>query len=132
MAPFSLLHSTIVGAKAQILILSDRLLACGPSRKKGARAAASHASPKALAVGLTAVIILADFGADVHRYRREFSRLPFPRPKRCPKCAAEHIIGHGSYPRHVCDDDVFAIRVKRFICTLCRHTISFLPSFCLP
>jgi hypothetical protein len=43
------------------------------------------------------------------------------------------LIGHGSYPRSVCDHhQAFAIRVKRLLCTVCRRTISLLPSFCLP
>ncbi len=80
------------------------------------------------------MIIVADFGSRVHRYQQDFPRLAFPRPKTCPRCAASgHLIGHGSYPRQACDHHrVFAIRVRRFLCTLCRHTIALLPSFCLP
>jgi hypothetical protein len=80
------------------------------------------------------VIILADFGSDVQCYQRQFAGLVFPRPKTCPQCAAaDRLIGHGSYPRHVCDHhQALVIRVKRLLCTVCRHTISFLPTFCLP
>ena len=80
------------------------------------------------------MIILADFGSDVQRYQREFDQRAFHRPKNCPQCAAaKHLIGHGSYPRRVCDQhQAFAIRVKRLLCTACRHTIALLPSFCLP
>ncbi|MDA8219222.1 MAG: DUF6431 domain-containing protein [Dehalococcoidales bacterium] len=80
------------------------------------------------------MIILADFGTDVHHYRRQFAQLVFPRPRTCPQCAAcDRLVGHGSYPRHVCDQhQSFVIRVKRLLCTACRHTISLLPSFCLP
>src|SRR3990172_3189868 len=80
------------------------------------------------------MIILAAFGPDVQLYQRQFGQLVFPRPKTCPRCdAADHLIGHGSYPRSVCDhNEALAIRVKRFLCTMCRHTISLLPSFCLP
>ena len=80
------------------------------------------------------MIILAAFGPDVQHYQRQFAQLVFPRPKTCPRCdAADHLIGHGSYPRSVCDHNkALAIRVKRFLCTMCRHTISLLPSFCLP
>lgn len=87
-----------------------------------------------LAAGPTAVIILADFGSDIQRYQQEFSRLAVPHPQRCPACAASgRLIGHGSYPRGACDQtQFFLIRVKRLLCTLCRHTISLLPSFCLP
>ena len=80
------------------------------------------------------MIILADFGADVQYYQRQFAQLVFPRPQTCPQCASsDRLIGHGSYPRHACEQDrVFAIRVKRLRCTICRHTIALLPSFCLP
>lgn len=80
------------------------------------------------------MIILANFGAHVHQYQRDFPNLAFPRPKTCPQCdAPDHLVGHGSYPRHVCDHNhELVIRVKRLLCTICRHTISLLPSFCLP
>lgn len=80
------------------------------------------------------MIILAAFGSVVQHYQRRFARLVLPRPKTCPQCdAAGHLIGHGSYPRHVCDhNESLVIRVKRLLCTICRHTISLLPSFCLP
>ena len=79
-------------------------------------------------------MIVADFWSDVQHYQREFSKTAFPRPKSCPKCAAaDRLIGHGSYPRSVCDHiRMVAIRVKRLLCTACRHTVSLLPSFCLP
>lgn len=82
----------------------------------------------------TRVIIVADFGPDVQRYRDEFAHLTFPRPLSCPGGAAtKPLVGHGSYGRQPCDDkQVFSIRVKRFFCTVCRHTVSILPSFCLP
>jgi len=80
------------------------------------------------------MVIVADFGLNVQRYRSEFCNLRFSPPRSCPHCAeAEHLIGHGSYRRTVCDEArSFVIRVKRFLCTLCRHTVSLLPSFCLP
>lgn len=80
------------------------------------------------------MVIVADFGPDVQTYRREFSRLIFPLPPSCPHCAGkQRLVGHGSYPRSACDhEQSFAIRIKRFLCTLCHHTVSLLPSFCLP
>ncbi len=80
------------------------------------------------------MVIIAVFGSDVQRYRREFPKLEFARPENCPRCAKPgHLVGHGSYVRGCCDHcQVFAIRVKRFLCTLCRHTLSLLPSFCIP
>ena len=80
------------------------------------------------------MLIVADFGSDVQTYQSRFSHLTFPPLRRCPYCAGtEQLVGHGSYPRHVCDEEkTFAIRIKRFLCTACRHTVSLLPSFCLP
>lgn len=80
------------------------------------------------------MVILANFGLDVQQYCRQFSQLVFPRPDACPVCGAvDHLIGHGSYGRTVCDQhNVFTIRVKRFLCKVCRRTLSLLPTFCLP
>jgi hypothetical protein len=82
----------------------------------------------------TPMLIVVDGGDDVQRYAREFSALAFPRPPACPRCAvAGHLIGHGSYPRTVADPiQAVAIRIKRLLCTACRHTLSLLPTFCLP
>lgn len=79
-------------------------------------------------------MIIVDFGPDVQHYQRDFAKLAFPRPRICPKCAGvDHVIRHGSYSRYVCDHrKAFAVRVKRLFCTICRHTTSLLPSFCLP
>lgn len=87
------------------------------------------------APGLTTnVVIVADFGSDIQTYCSQFPNLTFPKPKTCPNCAAsEKLVGHGSYRRHVCDhQQVFSIRIKRLFCTICRQTVSLLPSFCLP
>ena len=80
------------------------------------------------------MVILADFGLDVQRKDREFPKLIFPQPSTCPHCGtAKQLVGHGSYPRAVCDHhEVFAIRVKRLLCKVCHRTLSLLPSFCLP
>lgn len=80
------------------------------------------------------VIIVVNFGEDVQQYAAEFAQLAFPRPSLCPGCATDGpVVGHGSYPRTVTDPTrAVAIRVKRLLCTACRHTIALLPSFCLP
>ncbi len=80
------------------------------------------------------VVIVADFGPDVQHYQSEFLHLTFPPPRNCPHCAAtKPLVGHGSYQRTACDErQLFVIRVRRFLCTLCRHTVSLLPSFCVP
>lgn len=79
-------------------------------------------------------MIFAYCGPDVQHYVQQFARLVVPRPRACPQCdAVDHLIGHGSYPRTVCDhSEALLIRVKRLLCKACRHTISLLPSFCHP
>jgi hypothetical protein len=80
------------------------------------------------------MVIVVDCGDDVQRYAQDFPTLVFPRPLACPRCAtAGHLVGHGSYPRTVIDPTrAIAIRVKRLLCTVCRRTVSLLPTFCLP
>lgn len=80
------------------------------------------------------MVIVSDFGPDVQCYQQDCRHSTYPRPSSCPRCAATgRLIGHGSYPRRVCDHtQVFPIRVKRLFCSLCHHTVSLLPSFCLP
>jgi hypothetical protein len=80
------------------------------------------------------VIIVVNFGEDVQQYAAKFAQIVFPHRCPCPGCAtSDQVVGHGSYPRTVTDSSrTVAIRVKRFFCTACRHTIALLPSFCLP
>lgn len=91
--------------------------------------------PERLAAGPnTTVVIVAEFGSDVQSYARAFAELSIPRPRDCPHCeAVGRLIGHGSYPRTVIDPgEATLIRVKRWLCAVCRQTVSILPSFCLP
>jgi Domain of unknown function (DUF6431) len=80
------------------------------------------------------VVIVVDFGEDVQHYAEKFADLVVPHPPACPQCAASgQLIGHGSYGRTVTDPtQAVAIRVRRLLCTACRHTLALLPSFCLP
>jgi hypothetical protein len=80
------------------------------------------------------VVIVVNFGDDVQRYAHEFAGFTVTPPPACPQCAASgHLIGHGSYPRTVAaPTDAIPIRVKRLLCTACRHTLSLLPTFSLP
>ena len=82
----------------------------------------------------TTVVIVAEFGSDVQSYARAFAQLTIPRPSDCPHCeTVGRLIGHASYPRSVVDHlQATPIRVKRFLCALCRQTVSILPTFCLP
>ncbi len=80
------------------------------------------------------MIIVVNFGEDVQQYAETFAQIAFLRPAVCPGCVTPGLlVGHGSYPRTVTDViRTVGIRVKRFFCTACRHTIALLPSFCLP
>jgi hypothetical protein len=82
----------------------------------------------------TPMVIVVDSGDDVQRYAQEFAQLRFPVPAACPHCAVVgRLIGHGSYGRAVAEPSrTIAIRIKRLLCTACRHTFSLVPSFCLP
>lgn len=56
------------------------------------------------------------------------------RPDRCPQCQARcGLLAHGFYYRtlvHIEFDDW--IPVRRYLCRLCRRTVSLLPDFALP
>lgn len=56
------------------------------------------------------------------------------RPARCPQCETkEPMTAHGFYNRTIVDaafDGV--IRVRRYLCTRCRRTVSLLPEWALP
>jgi|SRR6184192_366180 len=56
------------------------------------------------------------------------------RPANCPQCASkERMVSHGFYSRTVVDLDVDCeIRVRRYLCRMCRRTVSLLPEFVLP
>ena len=56
------------------------------------------------------------------------------RPDRCPLCLAWHsFLAHGFYYRTLADTDFDQlIPVRRYLCRLCRRTVSRLPDFVLP
>src|SRR5579884_1520688 len=80
------------------------------------------------------MVIVVDCGDDVQHYAATFATHPLPRPPSCPSCSASGaLIGHGSYPRTVAHPtQITPIRIRRLLCTACHHTVSLLPSFCLP
>lgn len=56
------------------------------------------------------------------------------RPGSCPQCESKQpLVCHGFYKRTVVDMacDCF-IRVRRYLCSACRRTVSLLPEFVLP
>ena len=56
------------------------------------------------------------------------------RPASCPQCESKReLVCHGFYRRSVADlDSECVIRVRRYLCTACRRTVSLLPEFALP
>jgi hypothetical protein len=56
------------------------------------------------------------------------------RPDHCPQCQAKQpLIGHGFYVRTLVDCSFdSAIRVRRYLCRLCKRTVSLLPELALP
>jgi len=56
------------------------------------------------------------------------------RPQRCPLCSAAHPLrAHGFYSRTLVDVSYDgSILVRRYLCLLCKRTVSLLPEFVLP
>ena len=79
------------------------------------------------------MVIVAEFQCSIQAYIAGFVTLVFLRPTSCPECGALHsFIGHGFYVRFALDaDHVFELRIKRWYCKSCQHTLSLLPSFLL-
>jgi hypothetical protein len=78
--------------------------------------------------------ILHPFAGSIQRYLEEISDPDRYRPDHCPQCAAKHpLTGHGFYRRTLVDAafDGF-IRVRRYLCRICKRTVSLLPEFALP
>ena len=78
--------------------------------------------------------ILHPFAGSINQYSEAISDPDRYRPNHCPQCdARQPLIGHGFYRRTVVDtafDGV--IRVRRYLCRLCKRTVSLLPEFALP
>jgi hypothetical protein len=80
------------------------------------------------------VQILHPFTGSIQQYAAAISDPDRCRPDHCPQCAAKQpLTGHGFYRRTLVDpafDGV--IRVRRYLCRLCKRTLSLLPQFALP
>jgi hypothetical protein len=78
--------------------------------------------------------ILHPFSGSVQQYLVELSDPDRFRPTNCPQCQAKQLpIAYGFYKRTVvdtCFDGVIAVR--RYLCKICRRTVSLLPEFALP
>jgi len=78
--------------------------------------------------------ILHPFTGSVEQYLEQLSDPDNHRPTCCPQCqASQPLTAHGFYTRTLVDaafDGI--IRVRRYLCEVCRRTVSLLPEFALP
>jgi hypothetical protein len=78
--------------------------------------------------------MLNPFAGSIQCYLNEIADPDRYRPDHCPQCEAKQpLIGHGFYQRTLVDitfDGV--IPVRRYLCGLCKRTVSLLPGFALP
>jgi hypothetical protein len=78
--------------------------------------------------------ILHPFTGSVQQYREQPTGPDQHRPAGCPQCQAQDpLTAHGFYSRTIVDAAFDgAIRVRRYLCEVCRRTVSLLPEFALP
>lgn len=79
--------------------------------------------------------IFHSFNLSPAQYRHQFKSLDIPRPKCCPFCKSIHSFHrHGVYWRYVLDgrQEQQYVPAPRFLCRVCRHTLSILPTFVIP
>ncbi len=78
--------------------------------------------------------MLHPFTGSIQQYSEAISDPDRYRPDHCPQCEAQQPLNaHGFYSRTLVDLGYDgAIRVRRYLCLLCRRTVSLLPEFALP
>jgi hypothetical protein len=78
--------------------------------------------------------ILHPSAGSINQYTEALSDPDRYRPDHCPQCEAKQpLTGHGFYRRTLVDTAFDgAIRVRRYLCRLCKRTVSLLPEFALP
>jgi Domain of unknown function (DUF6431) len=78
--------------------------------------------------------MLHPFSGSIQQYLEQLSDPDRYRPESCPQCEARRPLrAHGFYCRSLVDVEFDgSIRVRRYLCRLCRHTVSLLPDFALP
>jgi hypothetical protein len=78
--------------------------------------------------------ILHLFAGSVQQYLDQLDDWESPRPRYCPQCSAKQpLTAHGFYIRTIVDAAFDgAIRIRRYLCKACHHTVSLLPEFALP
>jgi transposase-like protein len=78
--------------------------------------------------------ILQRCNGSIQQYLQEISDPDHYRPGNCPQCQAKSPLNaHGFYSRTLVDvgfDD--SVHVRRYLCLLCRRTVSLLPELALP
>jgi transposase-like protein len=78
--------------------------------------------------------ILHPFAGSIEQYSEHLKDPDLYRPRCCPLCEAKTpLVTHGFYSRSIVDCSFDgSIRVRRYLCRLCRRTVSLLPGFVLP
>lgn len=78
--------------------------------------------------------IVHPFSGSIQQYNEKISDPDRYRPNSCPQCHARHPhIAYGFYTRTLVEGAFDGlIRVRRYLCRLCRRTLSLLPDFALP
>ena len=78
--------------------------------------------------------ILHPLKGSLPQYEESLSHPDRYRPDHCPQCQAQQaLIGHGFYVRTLVDCGwEGGIRVRRYLCRLCKRTVSLLPQLALP
>lgn len=78
--------------------------------------------------------ILHPFAGSVQQYLEQLADPDQHRPTHCPQCQAKQpLTAHGFYTRTIVDTAFDGlIRVRRYLCEVCKRTVSLLPEFALP
>ena len=78
--------------------------------------------------------ILHPFAGSVQEYVAQLGDIETPRPRSCPQCQANQpLTAHGFYTRTIVEANFDGeIPVRRYLCEVCRRTVSRLPEFALP
>ena len=78
--------------------------------------------------------ILHRFSGSIQQYLQEIIDPDQYRPNSCPQCEANsRLRAHGFYNRTLVDAGFdSSIPIRRYLCLLCRRTVSLLPEFALP
>jgi hypothetical protein len=78
--------------------------------------------------------ILHPFLGSVQQYLGQLDDFESHRPDHCPQCQAKQpLTAHGFYTRTIVEATFDGqIRVRRYLCEVCRRTVSLLPEFALP